>query len=98
MSGKGVLVYKNKDEYNGEFFEGKRHGEGKFTSFESKFIYFGAWKAGKQSGLGTLKYPNGKSKKGFFSQGKVSYWLDEKEKEKNENYSNISSSDYHGLT
>lgn len=39
--------------YEGDYFENKKEGRGKFT-FVSGNVYDGEWKEGKQDGIGVL--------------------------------------------
>lgn len=80
------------DFYNGEFFEGKRHGEGIFTSFKSKTSYSGPWQFGKQNGIGEIRTSQGKGKMALYSQGKIVKWL--KEEKSDLDVENLSSSDF----
>ena len=53
MHGKGTYVCKDDSRYEGEYFENRKEGHGKFY-FTSGNIYDGEWKAGKQDGMGVL--------------------------------------------
>ena len=55
--------------YEGEWKDGKRHGQGKFT-YASGDTYEGEWKDGKSHGQGKLTYPGGNTYEGEFKDGK----------------------------
>ena len=57
------------EKYNGEYFEGKKHGYGVFTS-ENGARYEGMWINGHQEGQGTLLHANSTLiKSGIWGQG-----------------------------
>ena len=55
--------------YNGEYKEGKFHGQGTFN-YPSGKIYKGKWKDGKKQGKGTLTFTNGKKYVGNWKDNK----------------------------
>ena len=54
--------------YEGEWKDGKRHGQGKFT-YASGDTYEGEWKDGNEHGQGRLTYPNGYTYEGEYKDG-----------------------------
>jgi len=58
----------NGDVYVGETVNGKRQGEGVYTSKDGK-RYTGAWQDDKRHGQGTLTFPNGDKYVGEFVDG-----------------------------
>jgi hypothetical protein len=59
INGSGKMVYANKDEYYGNWLNGKRDGVGKYTYTDDGRVYDGEWKHDKQHGKGVLTWPNG---------------------------------------
>ena len=49
--------------YEGEFKDGKRHGQGILKDSDGKIIYEGEWKDDKPDGKGTITIPNSSCKK-----------------------------------
>jgi hypothetical protein len=81
--GVGTLA-KDKDAYNGEFYNGERTGVGKI-SFKDGSFYEGSWLDNKFSGKGRFNWPSGEAAFGDFSEGKpvgVFYFRDAKGIEK----------------
>ena len=52
------MFYCNKDYYKGEFLNGMKHGEGKYTFGDKKGFYEGDWKNDLKHGWGTFSFPN----------------------------------------
>lgn len=52
--GQGTYTFQNGDVYQGEYFEGSKHGHGKLTMQEKGVVYEGEWANGKQHGQGKL--------------------------------------------
>lgn len=75
MTGKGKLTYPNKDFYEGDFVDGKQHGEGTLQYISTKTSYKGPWNNGKQHGLGLITKKDGQSRKAFYSEGKFINWV-----------------------
>ncbi len=51
---KGIYLYEDNDEYNGELNENfEKHGKGKYISNKSKFEYEGEWLNDKRHGKGS---------------------------------------------
>ena len=69
FEGKGHYIYKNGNEYIGNFKEGKFNGEGKFKWSENEF-YEGNFINGIREGKGKIHYKNGRSFIGNFSKGR----------------------------
>lgn len=69
IDGKGKLLYKNKDLYEGMFVQGRREGKGKLVSFKTKVSYDGGWIRGKRHGIGLLTDAKGKKLKMLFDMG-----------------------------
>merc|ERR1712227_1179962 len=53
-------------EYDGEYRDGKRHGDGKFISFSEQYTYIGKFKNGDFHGEGIKEFENGEIQKGKF--------------------------------
>lgn len=56
--------------YKGQFLNGKRHGEGKY-SWTNGDEYEGQWEEGKPHGYGIVSYGKGGSYTGELSQGQL---------------------------
>ncbi|PRP85145.1 MORN repeat variant family protein [Planoprotostelium fungivorum] len=76
--GTGRYVFKNVNEYEGEWYNNLRHGYGRMLYFSNcgaldTFLetYEGNWKKGKKSGLGRYVYSNGDRFEGMFEDGKM---------------------------
>ena len=52
--GLGVMLYSNKEVYEGEWLSGKRNGNGRLVDPEG-CVYLGAWKDDEQTGYGTFE-------------------------------------------
>jgi hypothetical protein len=57
--GKGKFVYKNGDEYEGDFLHGQRHGNGTMRYASDQSIYEGEWQCNQQHGNGTKNWGDG---------------------------------------
>jgi hypothetical protein len=57
-NGIGQMIYTNGDVYEGNWSNGKCHGEGKMT-FSNGDIYKGNWHVGKRDGIGKMIYITG---------------------------------------
>lgn len=68
---KGRLVRSNGDEYEGEFKEGKYHGQGRLVSSSCGTVYEGELNMGDYHGQGSLKLPNGDILTGEFKKDKL---------------------------
>ena len=44
--------------YEGEFKDGKRHGQGTLKDSDDKLVYYGEWKDDKPNGKGTITIPD----------------------------------------
>jgi hypothetical protein len=73
MHGVGVYTWKDKKQYEGEYFDDKKQGYGKYIWPDGR-LYRGYWKDGKQHGLGdyTASTKEGDAKK----EVKYGMWLD----------------------
>jgi len=60
---------KKHDEYDGEYKDGKYHGEGRLN-YSNGDEYLGGWKDGKYHGRGRLNYSNGDEYLGGWKDGK----------------------------
>ena len=82
--GNGIIYYdfKNKDYYEGEFYNNLRHGKGKYYE-KNKLKYEGEFTEDKYNGKGKIYYEDGLSYEGEFLNG------DRKEIEKDNNNSKI---------
>ena len=56
--------------YDGEFHQGKPHGEGKRRWADGR-VYRGLWESGLQHGPGEMTFTNGDRFSGTFEQGKM---------------------------
>lgn len=54
--GKGTILHENGNIYEGEWREGKMHGQGTFYEKKSHFYYSGQWEANRLVGKGKVKY------------------------------------------
>lgn len=60
ISGYGKQIFvKEEEEYEGQFFEGARHGAGLYSYKDGHFQYEGEWKYGRRSGTGRLASADG---------------------------------------
>lgn len=66
INGYGIYKYKNGDVYEGDFFEGKRHGLGEYI-YKDKSYYRGEWDNDCKSGRGVY-CKNGKEFNGIWSE------------------------------
>lgn len=71
------ITYSNGDVYEGEWKEGKRHGQGKIT-WPTGVVYEGNWKEGKRTGKGKYTWTSGAVYEGDWEDAK----LTEKEKKR----------------
>ena len=73
QSGKGKLVFKDGEKYEGDFENDLRNGFGVYTySKENERDYYeGHWKEDKRSGKGKLVFKDGTKQEGIFENG----WL-----------------------
>ena len=65
--GRGKLIYKTNDIYEGYFQNGIKNGQGKFIS--KNFTYIGRFARDKFNGKGTIIYKNGDTYEGGFLDG-----------------------------
>ena len=61
----GSLRYANGDSYEGQFYNGLKHGKGKLVQ-NNGVAYNGEWKNEKMDGFGLLELPGGDKYEGFF--------------------------------
>ena len=66
--GKGKATLPNNDTYEGEYQNGKRHGQGTYTFVSSGARYVGSYEHGKKDGFGEFTFPDGSRYEGYFSQ------------------------------
>ena len=72
LQGNGKEYYESGDYYEGNFFNGKYDGFGKFFKKQlNNWGYVGNWKQGAPSGSGKAMYPNGDYLEGYFLNGKA---------------------------
>ncbi len=79
-NGEGILHYANGDEYNGSWLNGKRHGQGIFTSLDQMCIYVGEWFNDQKHGEGKMIYANKTTKKGKWENDKLIEWIETEQK------------------
>lgn len=65
VNGKGKFIYSN-GEYEGDFVNSIKHGNGKFTSPNGD-VYEGQYTNGQRNGYGIFSFANGKRYEGYFS-------------------------------
>ena len=68
LEGKGIMIYKNGDKYDGDWVNGKREGKGIMT-YSNGGKYDGEWKNDKRMGEGILIYKNGDKYEGKWTHG-----------------------------
>lgn len=66
--GRGKLIFKGGEQYEGDWEDGKANGFGKYKNKEVK--YEGKWKDDKQEGIGTETWTDGTTYTGEFKNGK----------------------------
>jgi hypothetical protein len=64
----GSHTYPDGSRYEGEWLNGKRHGQGRWSRLDGT-IYSGEWKSDKPDGQGTLTLPDGKKYTGGWKVG-----------------------------
>ena len=69
FSGYCSLWYRNGGRYEGNYLNGKKHGQGKMTWIDGSF-YQGAWKEGVQDGEGVFTDASGTVSQGKFVNGR----------------------------
>jgi len=79
-AGKGIMVWANKDVYEGEFSVwGLYHGTGKLKRGDTGDIYEGGFKDGRKSGVGEMIFANGDRYSGDWlmgtKTGQGTYWF-----------------------
>ena len=62
------MPYPEGDHYEGEYFEGKFHGKGKYVRKDG-LIYEGEWKSGRPHGKGVMTYADGGQYEGEWKDG-----------------------------
>jgi len=70
LNGQHTDTYSNGDTYDGEWKDGKPHGQGIKDFFESGAQYNGEWKDGKYHGQGTYTFSNCDQYDGEWKDGK----------------------------
>ena len=78
MHGFGHLIWPNGRQYEGEFVNDVKQGEGTFQWADGQ-IYTGQWLNGKQHGKGVLTSLDGIPRVGLWENGKRLTWLKESE-------------------
>ena len=68
-NGYGKFIYDDGDIYEGDFVNGKREGQGTYTSKSGK-VHIGRFANNQPNGKGKLKYPDGENYEGDFVNGK----------------------------
>ncbi|MEG4277128.1 TonB family protein [Microcoleus sp. MON1_C1] len=71
LSGPGSCQYANGDRYEGQFLNGKPHGQGIYT-FKEEGRYQGEFADGEFNGQGVREFANGKRYEGSFTNGSPS--------------------------
>ncbi|XP_058963268.1 radial spoke head 1 homolog [Pocillopora verrucosa] len=67
--GFGRALLPNGDEYEGDYKNGKRNGNGKYTFLKSKARYEGEYSNGQKCGQGKFWYPDGSIYEGTWAEG-----------------------------
>jgi hypothetical protein len=65
----GIFYFENGDIYEGEWLNGMRHGQGKYTSV-NKHVYSGQYVRDQRHGYGTYRWPEGDVYVGEYRQDK----------------------------
>ncbi|MGB2912530.1 MAG: hypothetical protein WBB81_03135 [Pyrinomonadaceae bacterium] len=60
VNGKGKKAYSNGDNYEGDFVNGKHHGQGTYRTKEGQ-VYVGQFAKGAYNGRGKMNFPNGET-------------------------------------
>jgi hypothetical protein len=68
-NGPGMIEYGTGDSYEGDFKDGRAHGQGKYFTKDGA-VYTGSFKNDKYNGFGTLVSPKGDKHEGNFVDGK----------------------------
>ena len=63
-----IKQYDEGSVYEGEFKNGLRNGQGKYTMSDG-FVYEGTWRDDQIQGAGVARYPTGQIYEGQFKQG-----------------------------
>ena len=66
----GVQTFSNGDKYEGDFFNGSKHGQGTYT-WKSGDQYVGDWNNDKRTGSGTYTWVNGNKYVGDWINGEM---------------------------
>lgn len=74
----GIYTWQDGRQYEGFYFDDKKHGYGIYTWSDSK-RYAGWWVDGKQHGLGIFISKEGKKKTGLWEDGKKVRWFNSEE-------------------
>lgn len=67
----GVITYVNKDVYEGNFLNGKKHGQGTYH-YKTGGKYKGEWIEDKKSGYGIMEFANKDKYEGYWLKGQRS--------------------------
>ncbi|HRI03678.1 MAG TPA: hypothetical protein PLL77_08040 [Pyrinomonadaceae bacterium] len=71
VNGKGKKAYSNGDNYEGDFVNGKHHGQGTYRTKEGQ-VYVGQFAKGAYNGRGKITFPNGETYEGGWLQNQRS--------------------------
>ncbi len=76
MEGEGREVWKDGSEYEGQFYNAMKQGQGTLINVQEQKVYTGAWKSNLKHGIGweTLLLGNTR-RKGEWKKGKLFRWL-----------------------
>merc|ERR1711970_645540 len=74
MGPSGTMQWPDGRVYEGDFLEGRKHGEGTHWWPDGR-SYRGQWKDGKQNGEGVARTVKGMECKGLWDDGKFIRWL-----------------------
>lgn len=68
ISGRGKIIFSNRDQFTGTLVRGMREGKGEFTWASGQY-YKGDWQQNQPSGKGYMKFPNGNEYTGDMKNG-----------------------------
>ena len=67
----GTYYYNDGENYEGEWKDGERHGQGSLYDSIGIKLYEGKWEDDKENGYGTYYYENGARYEGEFKDGEL---------------------------
>merc|ERR1719299_84481 len=76
MGQRGQMQWVDGRRYEGEFHEGKKHGEGQLSWPDGR-SYAGQWEGGRQHGFGIAVTAKGLSRRSQWQHGNFIKWLED---------------------